>query len=96
MARASRKPTETTTRETRFEFARRHVVKQQKLENELEAARRAKFKWINYDEHGVLLRDSRTRSPRSPEERTHLRELETTILDLRTKLLLHENDGREL
>ena len=82
---------------TRFEFARKHILTQQKLEEKLTEARDAHFVWTHTHEDGTRFQHGwNLRKPRSPEEREQLRTLEAAVVDARTKLLLHENDGRDL
>lgn len=97
---APRRRTATEARETatsRFEFARRHILTLQKLEAKQEAAIDAIYAWKNRDEDGEWNVDIRIqRKPKTPEEREELKALENALVDARARILLHENDGREL
>lgn len=88
------------TASDRFEFARRHIVHVQKLEQELHDAVEAVFAWTHYTAEGeyILQPDigKRLRRPKTPEEREHLKALNAKVTELRAKLLLAENDGRDL
>lgn len=99
---AARPANERETAADRFEFARRHIVQQQRLEATLTNAREELLVWKTHDENGIefmpkrMFDPIRTRKARTPEEREELKKLESAVTDARARLLLHENDGRLL
>lgn len=88
------------TATSRFEFARRHILTQQKLEAKVDETRMTLWNWFNLDEYGSRLLDRNglriSRKAKTPDEREELKTLENAVVDARAKLLLHENDGRLL
>lgn len=88
------------TEADRFEFARRHIVKSQKLEERLHEARDAEYAWRFLDAFGRRLKDRHgldtERRPKTPDERAEFKALEAATIDARARKLLHDNDGRLL
>jgi hypothetical protein len=89
------------TRTDREEFARRHIIHQDKLEWSLFEAEKALRDWKFTSPDGQYLKQpqfgrERTRKARNPEEREELKALEAAVVAAKAKLLLHENDGRLL
>jgi len=89
------------TAQDRFEFARRHVLHQQRLETVLDQARDALWRWTHYTAEGFYINQPLhgkkiLRKARTPEERLELKALEAAVVDARARLLLHENDGQLL
>jgi hypothetical protein len=93
-----------STETTRFEFARRHVVKRRKLDDALRKANDDLLNWQYFTKDGELIRQSSyrkfgekiVRKARTPEEREEFKTLENAVIDAETRLLLHDNDGRNL
>jgi hypothetical protein len=102
--RRNRRNSSVEARETatdRFEFARRHIIHQDKLLAKLAEAEKALWDWKTHDADGRYLTQpqfgrERTRKARNPEEREELKTLEATVVKAKAELLLHENDGRLL
>lgn len=92
------------TETTRFEFARRHVVKRRKLVDALQEAQNDLLNWQHYTKDGEWIRqpayqkygEKVVRKARTPEEREEFKALENATIDAETRLLLHDNDGRNL
>jgi hypothetical protein len=87
---------------SRFEFARAHILKAQRLETKLQDARSAVDSWYYKDEWGNYRRPrlgvgpTPPRRPKTTEEREEIKALEAAVVDARANLLLHDNDGRNL
>jgi hypothetical protein len=75
-------------------------VQKQRLEDKLSAAQKELRMWLHFDEKGSMRHAVGgligTRRAKTPEEREELKQLEAAVIDARTRLLLHENDGRML
>jgi hypothetical protein len=69
-------------------------VQKQRLEDKLSAAQKELRMWLHFDEKGSMRHT--VRRAKTPEEREELKQLEAAVIDARTRLLLHENDGRML
>jgi hypothetical protein len=87
----------------RFEFARRHIVHQDKLKKLLSEAEKAHFDWLHTTADGYPLTQprysgakERLRKSTNPDERAELKALEAAVVAAKARLLLHENDGRNL
>lgn len=89
------------TEADRFEMARRHVIRGQKLAEKLGDARRDLYAWTHMTVNGTYISQALTgprklRRPRTPEEREELKVLENAVIDAETRLMLHDNDGRSI
>lgn len=98
--RRRRPASERETQSDRFEFARRHIVQRHKLVEALDAAREELRDWLYYSspdvEGRVFVPNPKPRKARTPEEREHLKQLNAAIVNAEARLLLHDNDGRDL
>lgn len=95
------KSTRVQETDTRFERARRHLVRRDRLVAKVDETAAALLDWKMYDAQGRLLsRNGRGpipwRKPRTPEERAELKKLENANLDARANLLVFDNDGGEI
>jgi len=83
--------------ETRFEFARKHILQERRLQEKFDDAWEACYVWHHaLDKEGAYVDTSKKRKPRTPEEREELKALEAAVLDAETRLMLHRNDGAAL
>lgn len=101
MARENaRRATANAGEDARFEFARKHVIKGDRLRDRKIKAEKDLWNWLHADQFGSakfdMFNQIVTRKPRTPEEREDLKALEAAVVDAETILLLHENDGRKL
>lgn len=81
---------------SRFEFARRHVIARNKLEKIADEARGELFDWRYTNEYDILDSEQAPRKPKNPDERAAYNGLLAAVIDAEARVLLHNNDGREL